>query len=251
MTYLEVLFTPADFAALNRRDLSETVCVVFDVLRATSTIVTALGNGAEAIIPVADIPEALAVRKLRPDVLLAGERDGVRIPASLTGSFGFEVGNSPREFAPAIVRGRTVVMTTTNGTRALRACANARTVLACCFLNLEATATYIARRIPKELLVICSGTQEETAYEDALGAGALCDLVWRHYANGRVADSALMAVHLFRLAQTDLVAAMSGSNNGKRLLARAELKDDVAFCAERDGVNLVAEMGKDGLLRRQ
>jgi 2-phosphosulfolactate phosphatase len=76
---LEVLFTPADFAALAGRDLGQTCCVVFDVLRATSSMVTALAHGAEAVQPVADIPEALALRAAHPEVLLAGERNGLRI----------------------------------------------------------------------------------------------------------------------------------------------------------------------------
>src|SRR6516165_478897 len=98
MTHLEALFTPADFGALSQRDLGSTVCVVFDVLRATSSMVTALDHGAEAILPVETIPEALAARQRRPDVVLAGERDGVRIQADLTGSIAFDLGNSPREF---------------------------------------------------------------------------------------------------------------------------------------------------------
>src|SRR6266404_2400812 len=130
MNAIEVLFTPADFEALSRRDLGETLCVVFDVLRATSSMVTALGNGAAAIVPVAEIEEALEIRKRQPDVLLAGERNGLRIQAELTGALAFDLGNSPREFTPEIVKDKTIVMTTTNGTRALRACASARTVLA-------------------------------------------------------------------------------------------------------------------------
>src|SRR5262245_5284580 len=114
MPSLEVLFTPADFAALEARDLSETVCVVFDVLRATSTIVTALANGASAIFPVAEISEALAVRRKEMDVLLAGERNGLRILNHLTGSIAFDLGNSPREFTRAKVAGRPIAMTTTN-----------------------------------------------------------------------------------------------------------------------------------------
>ena len=85
MKTLEVLFTPAEFAALPQRDLRRTVCVVFDILRATSTMVTALANGAAAVLPVAEIAEALAARAHLPDALLAGERDGFRICADLTG----------------------------------------------------------------------------------------------------------------------------------------------------------------------
>src|SRR5689334_12937954 len=120
-TSLEVLFAPAEFVALRERDLRDTVCVVFDVLRATSSMVTALANGAEAIIPVSEIAEALAIQERNPRVLLAGERDGVRIQSALTGGIAFDLGNSPREFTRENVSGKTIVITTTNGTRALRA----------------------------------------------------------------------------------------------------------------------------------
>src|SRR6266850_200069 len=95
---LEVLFAPAEFSALGQRDLSGTVCVVFDVLRATSSMVTALDNGASAVVPVAEIPEALKIRERDPRILLAGERDGVRIQSDLTSGIAFDLGNSPREF---------------------------------------------------------------------------------------------------------------------------------------------------------
>src|SRR5262249_38244053 len=120
---MEVLFTPAEFYALRARDLTGTVCVVFDVLRATSTMMTALENGAKKIIPVAEIEEALMVRHSQPEVVLAGERDGLRIRAHQTGSVDFDLGNSPREFTRSAIEGKTVVISTTNGTRALRACA--------------------------------------------------------------------------------------------------------------------------------
>ena len=251
MTSLEVTVTPADFSTLKQRDLRRAFCVVFDVLRATSTMVTALGNGAAGIIPVEDIPEALAARNSQPDALLAGERNGVRIEASLTGSISFDLGNSPREFIRPTVQNRMVVMTTTNGTRALRACAGAQCVLACSFLNLGATAEFVQHENPAELLVVCSGTHEQAAYEDVLGAGAFCDRVWPLYGSGQVADSAVMARALYSTAQKDLAAAMSDSRNGRRLLSIAELRDDVAFCAKRDTIELVAELGKDGVLRRR
>jgi 2-phosphosulfolactate phosphatase len=248
MTTLEVLFSPAEFAALAQRNLSRTVCVVFDVLRATSTMVTALGNGAAALIPVEEIAEALAIRRQRPEVLLAGERDGVRIRAELTGSIDFDFGNSPREFAEDKVRGRTIIMTTTNGTRALRACARAQAVLLGSFLNLQATAEAVKQTPPEHLLLVCSGTLAQAAYEDVLGAGALCELLWPVYGDGTVADSAQMARALFALERNDLAAALARSRNGLRLLARPELREDVPFCLQRDSVKLVAQLGKDGLV---
>ncbi len=243
---IEVLFTPADFEALKGRDLRQTTCVVFDVLRATSSMVTALANGASCIIPVATIPEAIELYRQSPDVILAGERDGVRITSELTGSVAFHLGNSPREFTPERVRGKKIVMTTTNGTRALRACADAERVLAASFLNLGATANLILCAAPRQLLLVCSGTFEEAAYEDVLGAGALCEAVWQEYGQGKVSDSALMARWLFQAASNDIRAALGRSRNGSRLLSRKELGDDVVFCAKRDAVELVAALDRHG-----
>jgi 2-phosphosulfolactate phosphatase len=246
---LETILTPAELPALARRDLRATACVVFDILRATSTFVTALQNGAQAVIPVSEIAEAVARRQQSPDVLLAGERDGVKIRAAQSGGIDFDLGNSPREFIAARVAGRTIVTTTTNGTRALRACAPAAEVLVGSFLNLRATAQLIERQHPPELLVVCSGTFDQAAYEDVLGAGALCDLLWPQYGGGAVADSAHIARRLFRLAQDDLLAAVAQSRNGRRLMSNPDLRDDVPFCVQRDRFGLVAEMGKDGLVR--
>ena len=232
--------------ALAQRDLSGIVCIVFDVLRATSSMLTALAHGAAAIRPVADISEALAIRQQQPDVVLAGERDGLRIRADLTGGLDFDLGNSPREFAPEKVRGRTVVMTTTNGTQALRACLRARTVLIGAFLNLRALSQWVQREKPSDLLLVCSGTHEEAAYEDALAAGALCDAIWPDYSAGHVADSAFMACQLFRAARNDLRAAVGHARNGRRLLGLAELKDDVPACLQRDTLNFVAGFNPQG-----
>src|SRR5436853_6001345 len=105
---IDVVLNPAEFPALAARDLSATTCVVFDVLRATSSMLTALNNGADAIIPVSEISEALASKEKRPEVLLAGERHGLRIRKELTGSIDFDFGNSPRDFSPQKVRGKTI-----------------------------------------------------------------------------------------------------------------------------------------------
>src|SRR5439155_947068 len=102
---IEVLFSPVEFSALSQRNLGRTACVVLDILRATTSMITALANGAEAIIPVGEIAEALAIKQQRPEVLLAGERNGLRIRGDLTGGNDFDFGNSPREFLPEKVRG--------------------------------------------------------------------------------------------------------------------------------------------------
>lgn len=249
-TYLEVLFSPADFAQLPARDLSATTCVVFDVLRATSSMVTALANGARAVIPVAEIPEALEYRRQFPECLLAGERHGFRISARETGSIDFDLGNSPREFTPARVTGKTIVMSTTNGTRALRSCQKAERVYIGSFLNLFATADHLAKQPPANLVVICSGTYEEASFEDTLGAGALVDLLWSHYADGHISDSAQVARLIFQQQRKDLYQAMEFARNGRRLLAIPELRDDVAFCLQENSCPIVARADSTGRVTR-
>lgn len=242
---IDTLLSPLELPALARRDLSGTACVVFDVLRATSTFVTALHHGAAAIIPVSEIAEAVAWRQQQPDVLLAGERDGVRIRAARPDGVDFDFGNSPREFTPEKVRGKTIVSTTTNGTRALRACADAKLILASSFLNLSATAKFLTKLQPEEILLVCAGTGEGVALEDVLAAGALAELL-----ADEQSDSTQVARQSFLRSKLDLAAAIASSTNGRRLSGIPELRADVAFCSQRDVFNLVALMDAGGSLRR-
>jgi 2-phosphosulfolactate phosphatase len=239
---LEVLFTPAEFAILKGRDLSQTVCVVIDALRATASMLTALANGATHIFPVKEISEALEWKRAHPEALLAGERDGVLIKAWQTGSVDFELGNSPREFGVERVAGKEIIMTTTNGTRALQACAGARRALVCAALNLGAVARWIRLDRPQNVLVVCAGTYEEAAYEDTLVAGALCELLWPQFRSMPIADSAVMARNLYLATGGDLLAAMEHSKNARRLLANEALRDDVEFSMARDVLNFTAEL---------
>jgi 2-phosphosulfolactate phosphatase len=246
---LEVLFTPADFDALKNRDLSNTVCVVFDVLRATTSMLTALHNGATRIFPVKGIPGALALRReLGPAALLAGERDGLRIRAAQTGGVEFDLGNSPREFTAERVAGRAIIMTTTNGTCALQACQGARRILAGAFLNLAALAGWIRNQPPPSLLLVGAGTFEQAAYEDTLAAGALGEMVWDLFS--RRADSAHLAREIYRAGAGDLSAAFrEHSRNARRLLSSPDLREDVAFALQRDTVPFAAELTEGAVVR--
>jgi 2-phosphosulfolactate phosphatase len=248
-TTLETLFAPAEFEALRRRDLSHVTCVVFDVLRATSSMLTALHHGARLIYPVAEITEALALRQQHPDALLAGEREGLRIRAAQTGGVDFDLGNSPREFTPESVATRRIIMTTTNGTRALQACQGAKNILAGAFLNLDALAQWIEQEQPSHLLLVGAGTFEEAAYEDILAAGALCDLVWKQFSNP--SDSSHIAHEIYQTAKGDLLAAVERhSRNTRRLLANPDLRDDVPFSLRRDVVPFAAFLQKGAVARR-
>ena len=247
---IEVLFTPAEFHALTQRDLISTTCVVFDVLRATSVIVTALANGAEAFIPVEEIAEAIAMKRQRSGALLAGERDGLRIGGALTGGEEFDLGNSPREFTPEKVAGKTIISTTTNGTRALRACAGADCVLAGSLLNLRATADFVPGTKPRSVLLVCAGTGENAALEDALAAGALADLLAAGSPGFELLDSAKIALGAYRQTRAELPAAVHSAQNARRLLANPDLREDVEFCLRRDRFPIVARLGPDGLIRK-
>lgn len=147
------------------------VAVVIDVLRASTTMITALAHGAERIVPVADVDEA---RRLAAagggTALLGGERAGLRIP-------GFDLGNSPLEYTPDRVAGRTVVITTTNGTAALHAAAAAREIVVGAFVNRTAVAA-AARRLAGGrgvVHLVCAGTDGQVSGEDVLAAGAILD----------------------------------------------------------------------------
>jgi 2-phosphosulfolactate phosphatase len=246
---IDVALSPAELAALGTRDLSKTTCVVFDVLRATSSMLMALNNGAEAIFPVSEISDALAIKAKQPEVLLAGERHGLRIRKELTGSFDFDFGNSPRDFAVDKVRGRTIAWTTTNGTRALRACAHAEMILLGALLNLRALADLLDTLRPNHLLLICAGTFETAAFEDIFAAGALIDRL-RHLApsDEALSDSAQTAWHAFRHVFDDQ-ALVNCSLNARRLLAKPDLAPDVAICLARDTIALNASLLHDGSVR--
>lgn len=246
----EVLFSPAEFQALSKRDLSRAVCVVFDILRATTSMTFALANAAAAVLPVNGIPDALVLRSKFSDALLAGERHGLRIGAELTGGVEFDLGNSPREFTREKVSGRRLIMTTTNGTRALQACAGARQVFIGSFPNLSATAQAVLAENPEQLFLVCAGTYEEAAYEDTLAAGAMGDLVWDFFGQSAVADSVAIARNIWLGARADLATAIRHSRNGRRLLAHPELNADVAVCLQRDTAPLVATM-VDGMVSRR
>ena len=247
---VEVLFTPAEVRSWAAGDLSGTTCVMFDVLRATSTIVTALAAGAEGVLPVSEISEALEWRRRRPDALLAGERGGLRIGAALTGGREFDLGNSPREFTPARVAGRFIVTTTTNGTRALRACAGAAEVLVGSFLNLSATARHLGNRPKGILCLVCAGTGEAASLEDALAAGALCERLASKVPATELRDSAALARGAFLQARHNLADAVGQTRHARHLLSLPELHEDVGFCLRLDAFDLVAVSDANEGVRR-
>ena len=241
--HVEVILTPAEIALLSQRDLRASTCVVFDVLRATSTIITAFANGARRIFPVATIDEARRLhRESLPEALLGGERGGQRIE-------GFQLGNSPLEYTRGVVADRDIVTTTTNGTVALRACAGAGEVIAGAWLNIAALAAFLLAReqTPAHLLLVCAGTENCFALEDGLAAGALLSRLMV-ITPSKIAcnDASLAMLALFEQHRETPLAAMQDSKNGKRLV-QLGLGTDVAWCAQTDALQWVASL-QDGAL---
>jgi 2-phosphosulfolactate phosphatase len=237
---IEVLASPAEYQARAAVGFAGQTCVVFDVLRATSVMVTGLAHGASGFLPVAEISEAVAWRR---------QRAGLRITAAQSGGVDFDLGNSPREFTAARVEGRTIVTTTTNGTRALRACATADVVLVGAFLNLGATVRWLVGRSVAKLVLVCAGTGDAVALEDVLCAGALCDRITKELKDCDLDDAAAVACGAYREAASDLFAMVSTSRNGQRLLANPELREDVAGCLRRDVYDLVGLRGATDVIR--
>jgi 2-phosphosulfolactate phosphatase len=243
---IEVLFSPAEYQARRKDGFADSICVVFDVLRATSVMITGLANGAAGFVPVEEIAEAIQLKSKFPKALLAGERDGLRIAAALSGGVEFDLGNSPREYHSEQVRGRTIISTTTNGTRALRACGSASGVAISSFLNLNATVEWLRRLSPPRISLICAGTGELAALEDVVCAGALVDAL----PNAILEDSAAIARSVYRESQEDLLGAITLAQNARRLLANPELRADVEYCVRREVHDFAAAVGDDGIITR-
>ena len=199
--------------------------VVIDVLRATTSMVEACAHGVETIFPCSELPQARAIAKDR-GALLAGERRGLPIE-------GFDLGNSPSQFTKERVDGRDLVMTTTNGTRALLACLPSAFLAVAAFSNREAVARRMLRRGGTYHLV-CAGTDGYVAWEDVLLAGALVDRCCELDGSaGLVNDAARIARAAWWQAKADLALQLREGRGGQRV-DEIGCGDDIAFAARLD-----------------
>jgi 2-phosphosulfolactate phosphatase len=215
---IDVALSPAEISHLKEADLRQTTAVVFDVLRATSSMITGLAHGVAGFLPVRTVEAAREWKERKPDLLLAGERHGVP-PA------GFDLGNSPSEFKS--VRGRQIIITTTNGTAALEQVRNAKTVLLGALVNIAALAELIRSSSPEHLLLICAGTGDRFSLEDAIGAGALLATLNRT----DYLDPAALVHSLFSQVRDDLQTCLCHSQNGRALLALGK-EQDIRDCGQ-------------------
>jgi 2-phosphosulfolactate phosphatase len=229
MSDLTICHSPFQWKALDPEHLRASACAVIDVIRATSTIVTALAHGA-GVQAVANLDDAFALKAKYPAVVLAGERGGQAQP-------GFDLGNSPEDFTSARVQGRRVVLTTTNGTQALAACRGARSVIAASFLNLDAAAARL-RELGPPWIIVCAGCNGEFGVDDAMVAGALAEALEQ--------DNPF--VWLYRSVRHEITETLLACSAGQEL-NRVGLQKDVPFCAQLNVFSMVPTLGADGVLR--
>ncbi len=229
---VEVYFNPK---SVPEDALKGKVVVVIDVLRACSTIVTALAHGARAVVPVADTGEATRIADAldRETTLLGGERGAKPIE-------GYDAGNSPLEYAPDAVAGKTVVLNTSNGTGACGRARGAERVVAGCFLNAGRVVDFLRTALPDDPgdtrgVLLCAGHAGGLALEDTLCAGLLLDRLWEGRAPAAVADGAHVALTQYRHDQHRLARALFGCTHTQRLIALG-MGDDVAYCARLDAL---------------
>lgn len=217
---LDVCLSPALIPLYNVEDY---IVVVIDIFRATSSICYGIENGAEAIIPVSEVEECAAYREKGLNYLLAAERNGEVVE-------GFDFGNSPFSYTAEKVAGKTVVLTTTNGTHALHLSRSAKKVVIGSFLNLTALCNWLKQQ-NQHILLVCAGWKNNFNLEDTLFAGAVVEQL---NADGYVLDDpAIAANDLYQLGKNDISQYLSKTSHGERL-KKLGIEKDIAFCMQID-----------------
>ncbi len=232
------LFTCFSPALLHLYGLHDAIVVIIDVFRATSTIASALHNGARCIVPVDTVPKALEISKALGGIA-AGERDGKIAD-------GLQHGNSPLEYSRDFIENQTLVLTTTNGTRLLQMALDngADTIITGSFPNLSAVCTFLLQQ-NKNVVLGCAGWKDRFNLEDTLFAGAVIERVQEHFSIH--CDSSLTAVNMYTSMKDDLMAHAPKLTHYHRLVERFGLIDDIRFCLTND-LAPVLPLYRDGRL---
>ncbi|MBB73401.1 MAG: 2-phosphosulfolactate phosphatase [Planctomycetaceae bacterium] len=220
---------------LDPQTLGGSTVVVIDVLRASTTIISALAAGASSVRPCREVSEALRIAdQLEPPVVLGGERNGVPIT-------GFHLGNSPSEYTREVVGGRNIVFTTTNGTLAMESCRIADRVLVGAFANQSAIVEFLATQTQVDL--VCAGTHGEVTREDVLFAGAVVARLSR--SKTIMNDASRLAWHAWSHLESAppemLTQALADSQGGRNLVKIGHVAD-IAYAAQVDTTNLLPEL---------
>ncbi|MEI2755751.1 MAG: 2-phosphosulfolactate phosphatase [Chitinophagaceae bacterium] len=230
MAHKPTLHTSLSPALLHLYDLSNSVVVIIDVFRATSTIASVLFNGAKAIIPVDSVAKAIEISK-NIGAIAAGERDG-KIAE------GLQYGNSPLEYPRTFIENKTLVLTTTNGTRLLQMALdkNADTIISGSFPNLTAICDFLVSE-KKNVVLGCAGWKDRFNLEDTLFAGALIHQIKKEFEIH--CDSSLMAESIFAKHKNNLLDFAPQLTHYHRLVERFGLIEDIKFCLTPDSANVL------------
>ncbi|TNE71822.1 2-phosphosulfolactate phosphatase [bacterium] len=226
--------------SLLEEDLRGKTVVVIDVLRASSTIITALQNGAKEIIPVEDMSAAgrIAQNLDASRYLLCGEKDGEKID-------GYHLGNSPFEYDEDVIKGKTLIFNTTNGTKAIVKSQHAKKVIIGSFLNMDTVVNEL-KEAQGEIILACAGWKSRLSLEDSLCAG----LIIRKLTDGKLPedsrDGAKLAFVLSEKYENDIVTVVSGSNHAMRLKSLG-FEEDVLYCSKLNVTNVLPVL-KEGTL---
>jgi len=236
MKSLEVCLSPALLPLFN---LEGKIAVIIDIFRATTSICYGIENGAEAIIPVAEVHECIAYRDKGFDHLLAAERNGEVVE-------GFDFGNSPFSYTQEKVAGKIIVLTTTNGTHALHQSIKAKRIVIGSFLNLSALCNWLVQQ-PESAILVCAGWKNNFNLEDTLYAGAV---TYQLLAKGayKPDDAAIAALDLYELAKDDLNGYLKKTSHSERL-KNLGIEADIAFCLNVDTATSIPVLDKERLVR--
>jgi 2-phosphosulfolactate phosphatase len=232
---IDVVIVPAE---IPEQGFSGKAVAIIDVLRASTSMVAALEAGAKEIIPLASIEEAtrLAETMGRETVVLCGERDGNKIN-------GFDLGNSPLEFTPESVKGKSLLMSTTNGTVAVARAKGAALITVACMTNANAAVAALAQA-SAEIILLCSGKQGRASLEDLLCAGYMAKLLNEQHPDATLNDGARMARTVYEKHKAHLFKAVKEGEHGS-YLAGLGFGPDIKYAAQTDTSGIVPVM-KDG-----
>lgn len=224
---------------IEKDSLESRAVVVIDVLRATTVMVTAFENGARAIHPVETIEEAHQLKAKGLATLLCGERHAVPIE-------GFDLTNSPLAYTKNYVAGKTLAMTTTNGTQTIKACEEASEIYIGSYHNAEALATQLVA-LGRDVVIVCSGTYKEASTDDIVCAGKLIHQL-KQKTEVSLADMAFIAEHLYLSFEPTLHASLEAAASHYKRLMDKGMEEDVAFCFS-DCTTSVVPIYRDGVIR--
>ncbi|HWZ03819.1 MAG TPA: 2-phosphosulfolactate phosphatase [Mucilaginibacter sp.] len=235
MTQLNVCLSPALIPLYN---VDDHIVVIIDIFRATSSICYGIENGAEAIIPVSLVEECAAYREKGLNYLLAAERDGKVVE-------GFDFGNSPFSYTKEKVAGKTVVLTTTNGTHALHLSRAAKKIVIGSFLNLTSLCNWLNAQNDNVLLV-CAGWKNNFNLEDTLFAGAVVEQL--KTGDFKLDDAAIAANDLYQLGKHDLNEYLKKTSHSERL-KKLGIEKDIEFCLQVDLITAIPVLDSDKLIK--